>query len=301
VRQAVPATTSRLLLGYLIAQTLALVAFWFVPPGGWTHSVWQMVVNATSGVFILLGVRRLRPPGALAWYLLGGGVLVNAVGVVVELALRQWFGVNASPSLADVFWLSLFPAAIAGLGILVFRSAAREDFGTMLLNTTICVLLDLVVGILAWQFVVWQPLTNTRITLAYRITVTVYPLVDLFVMSLVLRLLLSTGARNVAVWLIVAWFLLLLPSDLGWSSLVRSARLPTRLHQYFMEASWTASCAVLGAAAWHPHVRAIGQSPDDGVRLDSFGWMSLLACTVAAPLVVLLQVLMDRWYALSAF
>jgi hypothetical protein len=299
---ATPEPTARVLAGFLAAQTLALVAYWFVPIGSWTHSLWQMVVNSTSAVFMLIGVRRFRPAGALAWYLIGGGILLNSAGVVVEQMALRWFGVRTGPSVADAFWLALYPAAIAGLGMLVFRGTTREDFGTMMLNTTICVLLDLVVGILAWQYVVWQPMTNMTITLAYRVTVTVYPLVDLFVMSLVLRLLLSTGAKNLSMWLVVAWFLLLLPSDLGWASSMRIGHSPARLHQYLMEATWTASCALMGAAVWHRDLRTIGRAPEDRTpRLDAFGWLSLLACTLMAPLVVLLQVLLDRFYRLSDF
>lgn len=297
-----PASASRVLAAFVLGQALALVAYWFVPVGSWTHSLWQMVVNSASALFLMYGVRRFRPPSPLAWYLIGVGILINAAGVVVEVMVVRWFGVSSHPNAADAFWLALFPTAIAGLGMLVFRSVAREDFGTMLLNTTICVLLELVAGILAWQYVVWQPLTNLEITLAYRVTVTVYPLFDLFVMSLVLRLLLSTGARNVSMWLLVVWFFLLLPSDLGWAGLQRSGQSPTRLHQYLMEATWSASCAAAAALVWHPHVQTIGRVPSEPVpRLDVFGWVSLLACTVMAPLVVLLQVLLDRLYALNSF
>jgi hypothetical protein len=94
----------------------------------------------------------------------------------------------------------------------------------------------------------------------------------------------------------------LLPSDIGWPIFVRSGTTPSHPVQYFMEATWMIACALMGAATWHPDVRELSRSVDGRVpALGALGWVGLLVCVLMAPLVVLLQALLDRLYFLTSF
>jgi hypothetical protein len=287
---------------FLLAQGLALVAFWFVPTGGWTHAIWQTVAMAISVAFMLVGVRRLRPEASVAWYLIGAGVFLNGCGVTADLMGVRLFGVTGSPNAADVFWSALFPGAAIGLGMLVRRAAAREEPGSALRNTVICVPIIFFTSIYAWQFVAWRSSYAERIPLAYKILVTAYPFGDLVFAAMLLRLLLSIGPRNVSLRLMLGWLLLLFPSDLGWPMYARSGTEPGRAMQYFMEATWTGACALLAAATWHPDVREIARAVEGRVpALGTLRWFGLAACVLVGPLVVLFQVMLDRFYSLTTF
>jgi hypothetical protein len=294
--------TTKLLRWYVIGHAVALAAFWFVPNTSWLHSIWQSLVTSASVVFMLLGVRRLRPEGAAAWYFIGAGVFLNAWGVAVEITVRRLFGVASSPTLADVFWSALFPGATVGLLMLLRRAVAREDQAITLLNTVICVPVTFFAGIHAWQFLVWQTPSDPSVALAYRIVVIAYPFGDLMFATLLLRMVLSIGVKNVSMLLMLGWLALLFPSDLGWPTFVQTETLPGRAMQYFMEATWMAAQALLSLSTWHPDVRGISRSVDRRVPpLGALGWTTLLACALTGPLVVLLQIVLDRRYSLTSF
>ena len=292
---------SKVLPVYLCGHALALAFFWFVPPGGWLHAFWQMLSAWVSVAFMVLGVRRQRPRTALAWYLIGAGVFVNACGVVVDVIGSRLFGETAQPKAADAFWFALFPGVVAGLGILAYRRAAAEELGTMLLNTAICVLVNLFAGVLAWELIVWRTLSDPRLSHANRVVLIAYPLADLLVLALVLRFALGAGLRNVCVLLTLGWLVALLPSDIGWSSFLLAGHEPGRLAEYVMEGTWIISCALLSLASWHPDIHTVGP-PAEGTapRLGWFGWLGLLACAGTSALVVLLQAILDRLYSFTS-
>jgi hypothetical protein len=293
---------ARLLPVYFTAHALAVFAYWFVPRGSWAHCFWQSVATSLCMVFMLLGVRHSRPEAAIGWYFIAAGVFVNAWGVVVEKIVLEFFGVTRSPSAADVFWSTLFPSVVVGMLLLLRRVVAREQLTATILNTAICVSVLFFTSIHAWQFVAWRTYLDENVALPYKLIVTAYSFGDLMFLALLLRLFLGVGLRNVTLLLMVCWLVLLLPSDLGWPTVVRSGRPPSRLFQYFMESTWMTSSAILGAATWHPDVRAITRSIDGRVAaIGPLGWIGLLVCLLIGPIVVLLQVLLDRIFSVTSF
>ena len=294
---------STLLIAYLAAQGLALAGFSFIPQGQWVHAVWQTLVGWISGSFIIVGVRRYRPTTARAWYFVTAGTFISASGNLVETFVWRFFNVTTNPNAADAFWLALYPGLIVGLGILVYRRAAVEDLGKMMLNTSICLLLNLFLGILAWEFIVWHAQSDLTLTLYNRIVVTFYPLADLTLVALVVRLLLSGGGfRNWTVTIMTVSFVCFLLAYLGWSSFLRSGSSPPAGTQYLLEATSMSARALLGAAALHPDIRAVAPPvADPADRLGGLGWLGLLASILTAPLVLLLQAVLDIMYSVTSF
>ena len=47
----------------------------------------------------------------MPWYLFAGGVFLNASGILVEAYLSRNVVDPPYPSLADVFWLALYPGS----------------------------------------------------------------------------------------------------------------------------------------------------------------------------------------------
>jgi hypothetical protein len=291
-----------LVRGYLLVHALSLIGFRFVPIDTWPHVLWQMLSSGSSAVFMVMGARRLRPEASIGWYFIAAGIFLNAWGVVVDLAMFRFFGVRDRPNLADAFWSAQFPAVVLGLGIFTRRAAAREDLAAMLRNTVICAPVTFFVGIYAWQLVAWRVHQAAAVPLAYKIVVTAYPFGNLMYLVLLLRLSLSVGFRNVSMLLMLAWLMLMLPSDLGWPIFLRMRIDPSPTLQYLMEATWMAGNAVLGAATWHRDVHEITRSVDGQVwPLGALGWFCLLACVLAAPAVVVLQLALDQVYSLTIF
>ena len=297
-----PPGTPRIVRAYAVVHLVALAAFWFVPVGGWVHAFWQMVVTSLSAVFLVVGARRLRPERAVAWWFIAAGMAVNSSGVVVDLILFRFLGIRQSPNAADAFWSALFPAVVIGLSLLVRRAVAREDASAVLRNTVICVPITFFAGIHAWQFLAWRTYHDEHAALIYKIVVTAYPFGDLMFLALLAAPAAEHRAAERLHEVDGGLVDLLLPSDIGWPIFVRSGINPSHPVQYFMEATWMLACALMGAATWHPDVRELSRSVDGEVpALGALGWVGRLACVLMAPLVVLLQALLDRLYFLTSF
>jgi hypothetical protein len=293
---------TRLLRAHAGSQLLFLVGLWLIPAGGWSHALWQGAAGVMCGAFLLAGIRLHQPRPALPWHLIGAGLLISSLGTTVEMIAWRCCEVTTNPNVADAFWLTLHAGLLGGLGIIVYRQAACEELGAGTLNTIACVLLNLFIGVLAWQSIVWRSQSDHSLTLANRFIVTLYPLADLLVIAPILRLLFAGGYRNASLLLIatsMGWFL---ASDLGWSDFIRSHSFPDRVLQYVVEATSVVARAVLGAATLVKDVRALGPAHDRPLpRLGWVGWLGIAASTLTAPVVLMLQAMLDRLYSVTSF
>jgi len=207
-----------LLRGYAIVQVLTVAVVWLLPTNGWWQAIWDAVAGWGCALFVVIGVRRHRPPRPGVWYAVGVGLFLNACGSLVEMIAWRGFGVTTNPNAADVFWLALYPGVLVCLGNLLYARIAAEDTGMALLNTLVCVLLNVYFGIFAWDFIVWGTGLDPNVTWANRLIVTVYPLADMALVALALRLLLGGGYRQPPLVFLVAAFACLVGSDLGWAA-----------------------------------------------------------------------------------
>jgi hypothetical protein len=276
------------LLGYLAWQAAAIVGLFFVPLNTLPRALWQSAVGWTSAIVAVVGVRHFKPSGALVWYLLSAGLFLNAFGVTVE-----WFDQNpARPQLADIFWLALYPFLVMGLATLVYWRIASEDKAMVVLNTAASVVSTVFLGIFAWEFLVWQT-PRDRLNLAARVVVIAYPLADLMVIPLVLRLFMTGAARIPALALLSGSYCALLAGDLAWASFTRIGVHPTPLQQRLMETVSMIGFALLGAAALHPSIREVVPKAPTETGPRRINWAALALSVLVPPTILLLQVLLD--------
>jgi hypothetical protein len=130
--------------------------------------------------------------------------------------------------------------------------------------------------------------------------VTVYPLADVLLLALLLRLLLGGGFRDPTVLMLLASFSLLLVGDVGWAGFHRSGTEPTLVQQHLLHQASMAARMLIGGAALHPGVRLLvpeGQT----ARLGAAGALGLVISVLPAPLVIVLQALLDRLYSVTGF
>jgi hypothetical protein len=263
------------------------VALLFIPRNTFLHAIWQSAIGWASAIFVVVGVRHFKPHGAVVWYLFSAGLFLNAFGVVVE-----WFDqTHDRPQLADAFWLALYPFMIAGLATLVYWRIASEDKATMVLNTAAAVVSTVIVGVFAWQFLVWQT-PRDPLNLAPRVIVIAYPLCDLMVIPLILRLFMTGAARVPSLALLSGSYSALLAGDLAWASFTRIGVSPTSVQQKVIETVSMVGFALLGAAALHPSVRDAVPAPI-GTGPRRLNLPALALSVFVPPTILLLQVLLD--------
>jgi hypothetical protein len=272
-----------------------------VPLDGWLHGFWNVSVGWAGGLFVILGARRQRATGRLVWYGIGAGVFLNACGLIADLVLSRVFGRSEPPNGADLFWLCLYPGLITGLGWFVHRQSAGEESDPILLRTGACAMVSVLLGIFAWDLIIW-PHNDQRISLAWRMVVAAYPLADLVLIALVLRLVLGGAARNRAFVLIAVAVLCFLIADVGWAIMLRSGTDPPPVAQHLLELCSMSGQALIGAAALHPGMTSIAPLPTgEHRRLGPLGWASLAVLMLSAPVVLLAHALLDQFWLAGSF
>ncbi|WP_194912988.1 putative bifunctional diguanylate cyclase/phosphodiesterase [Catenulispora rubra] len=182
----------RRLLGVLTGMLVVILAVFFA--SATLRSAAWFVLAAWTGVTMAVGIRAHRPPYAHAWYMLAvsGGLLMASNHS--DFAYAR----HSLPNFAD--WLGLFgyPLALVGLRLVMkHRLVGRDSAGT----------LDALIVVFAATYASWVYLVVPYYQQGtepwdYRLIAILDPLGDLLLLGMLLRLIISPGSRNVALWLL---------------------------------------------------------------------------------------------------
>ena len=199
----------------------------------------------------------------VAWFGLGIGMALWALGTVCWSLLYQHLEAPPYPSFADALYLAFYPGAYVAL-MLLGKSRIRNVYASAWLDGLIGVL-----GIAALGVAVVIPtvVADTGGTLPVVATNLAYPLGDLLLMAMLVGLLALTGWRLDRTWMLIgAGFLLLALADTIY--LYRVAN-ETFAEGTWLDAVWPAGMVLLAVAAW--------QSPAQAARQAVHGWPVLVA------------------------
>ena len=163
------------------------VAFYSLPA---LHLVlWSSLAISSAGA-IVAGVLVHRPVRPMPWWLLAVAVVVFAAGDTTYNVLTTILGQdNPFPSLADVFYLAMYPIAAAGLVLLIRRRTAGRDRGSLLDALSVTSALCLV----TWIILIEPYVQDQELSWLERATSIAYPLGDVLIIATLARLLITTG------------------------------------------------------------------------------------------------------------
>jgi HPt (histidine-containing phosphotransfer) domain-containing protein/two-component sensor histidine kinase len=280
---------SKLFAGYAAAQALAIAAYFFVPAEHVAHAVWQVGVGWASAAFVAVGLRRRRVANPFLFYLFGAAVLLNATGILVAALLTGGAGTGlVGPSLADLFYLGMFPGFVGGMALLIRRRTVAPDWAT-LVDTTI---ITTGLGLLSWVFVIRPQMAVPQVHVLNLAVVLAYPIGDLVVLGMMVRLVLGGGIRNGSFQLLVACMLAFLGADIGWAAFGQLGVDPSPAVARLLEMTSMTAFALVGASVLHTSVVEVAKP---GARQEArLGPMLLAGLTVAsliAPAVLFTQAL----------
>jgi diguanylate cyclase (GGDEF)-like protein len=277
---------------YLTISLTAMAVFLFVPGDSWAQPVIQVGLGWSAAVVIVLGVRRNRVDFPLPWYLIAGGLFAHSTGIVVEAVLTKVMHSTAFPSLADVFWLALYPLLIGGIAMIIRRRSGRGDWAALVDATTITTGL----GLLCWVFLIRPAVLEEADSMIGRVVVIAYPIADVVVLAMVVRLLIGTGNRSTSFALLVSAVIALLAGDIGWAVTYQLGAGPAYLRDHLLDMTLLVAYALFGAAALHPSVREVGEEAQTTSIARLSPWMLALLTTASliAPCVLLVEVSNDR-------
>ncbi|WP_160311595.1 putative bifunctional diguanylate cyclase/phosphodiesterase [Streptacidiphilus melanogenes] len=259
--------------------TIALVGLYYAFSAQRTIFV---AVGLSGVAGILLGLARNRPAHPLPWLLLATANLTFTLGELAQIVLIQYEHENPVTSIADAFYLVTYVLYAAGLlGFIRWRSS-RQDRASLVDALTLTAALAL----LSWVYVIVPYAHTPGQTWFQRAVSITYPLGDILVLAMLLRLLAPRGGKNLSLVLLTVGTVGLLAADVAYAQL--------QLHDVWrtgtpVDLGWAVFYGAWGAAALHPSMRALTEPVV--VRQESVrGWrLGLLAvASLTAPVMLMI-------------
>ncbi|MFI5995513.1 aminotransferase class I/II-fold pyridoxal phosphate-dependent enzyme [Streptomyces sp. NPDC051362] len=246
------------------------------------------LIGLGSVTALVTGVRSNRPAHPGPWWLLACGLLSFIIGDTYYNAQEQYFQAsNPFPSAADAFYLASYLLFAAGLFGLVRHRRSGHDLPSLLDALIVTAGLALPV----WVFLV-QPLTElSGLTWQQRAISIAYPLGDVLVLALLIRLLLPApvSGNNPAVQFLVVGTLTLLGFDITYGILQLTALWQAGT---LLDVGWILFYTAWGMAALHPSMveltASAGAEPES--LLPTPGRLVVLTlATLVAPGILLYE------------
>jgi diguanylate cyclase (GGDEF)-like protein/PAS domain S-box-containing protein len=272
----------RALAVYAVLGVLGAVAYYVAPGLTGSNAAYQFV-GFLSLVAIVVGVRRYRPEGRAAWYLIAAGQALFQVGD----AVFWWYQARGQeppvPSLADGPYLAAYPVLALALVLLVRRRLPGRHLSSLLDGLIVAIGL----AVFAWTFLIVPYVTDTALGLTEKLVAVAYPVGDLLLLVVLARLAAGPGRRSPAFRLLVLGVAGLLVADVlyGWAILNDSYG-----ERSLIDLGWLASYLVWGAAALHPSMTTLTERlPAGDTRLSPRRLALLVTAVLSCPVLLVIR------------
>jgi diguanylate cyclase len=232
---------------YLAAGGVALVVYALVPVGLPTAIIYQLIGLSSVGA-VLLGTRLHHPDRRLPWHLMAAGLALWSIADGVGFWWSDVLGIDEFPTPADPIYLLGYAIVAAGIALLVERHHRRDPAGTLdslILTTSLAVL--------SWVLLARPTIATYQDSPAAAALAVGYPIADIILAGLLIRLVTTAGGRTRSFRLLVIALILLIAADTASSALQLLTFDDSRPLDYL----WLASYLAWGAAALEPSMASL--------------------------------------------
>ncbi len=190
LRSDIEAVKRRAWFLYICGGVLVTAAFLFVP--GLRLGPLFNVIAISSPIAIVIAVRVWSPQTRLPWYLFALGQAFFVAGDVITYNYDRFFGTELPfPSVGDVFYLSVYPCLIVGILWLIRLRTPGGDRDSVIDSLIVAI----GVGTISWVFLLSPLARDPQVTLLQKLTAMGYPVMDLILLTVVVRLAIGGGRR----------------------------------------------------------------------------------------------------------
>jgi diguanylate cyclase (GGDEF)-like protein/PAS domain S-box-containing protein len=231
----------------------ALATVYFMVDAHTAKLILWPLIGWSTVVAILAGVRLHRPQAAGAWYLLAAGVVTFIVGDnLYSFRNLVQHATVLFPSYVDGVYLAMYPLLIAGLVLLVRRRAPGRDWASLIDATIITGGL----GLLSWVLLIDPYVRSADLGIFERLVSIAYPVGDVALLAVAVRLAVGAGRRTGAFWLLAGSIVPLIVAD----ALYGYTNLAGTWHEHSpIDLGWILFYVGWGAAALHPSMASLSQ------------------------------------------
>jgi diguanylate cyclase (GGDEF)-like protein len=273
---------------YLAIAVIGGAGLLVIPDASLLQTVWEVACGWLGAGAIVAGLIRHRPEVRTTWWLLAIGVAGNATGIAVEEIITRIQAEPSFPSLADAAYLSLYPATAVGLILLIRRRTPKRNWPAIVDATTLTTGMSL----LAWIFMVRPAASDPTIGLLGHLVSVAYPVGDIVLLAMTVRLLLDGSARNRSFVGLCAALVCFLAGDSAWAVINRVGWDPGPMVHKVLALVFMAGYLTFGAAALHPDVRAVARPTPPRPARPSRPLLAVLTITsLIAPGLLLAEAL----------
>ena len=268
---------------YLVLGAIAVATYLLIPAGAARDGVATELIGLSAVVAIVIGVYLYRPRAASAWLLLAAGQLAFVVGDALFAYQEYVAHTSPFPSIADICYLGGYPLLGAGLVLLTRARAPLRNLSAFIDAAAITTSLTLV----SWLFIMSPIAHDQTLTPAGRLISLSYPLGDVLLLAIGLRILMGANKRPPAYLLLGGGILFLLVAD---SAYLGALQAGDYVSGGVIDLGWLASYVLFGAAALHPSMKALSTRVSESLPRLTPARLVVLACaSIAAPAMLAVQ------------
>ncbi|GIE85117.1 GGDEF domain-containing protein [Actinoplanes regularis] len=231
-------------------------------------------VSCAVPIMILVGVRLHRPARRAAWIMLALGQTVYAAADAVYSYDVWSTGDMAEPTPSDVLYLSSY--LLTGVAVLIFvrRRTPGWDFATAIDALVIA----LSSGMLTWVFLIEPVASDPALALPAKLTEAAYPVLDLMLLILAVRLVLGAGNRGSVHRMLFGYLGLMFAADTAYA--VMGIMGFDNTTEPYTAGLWMVSLGLLAACALHPVMRDFDSRSQVAAPDATPARLIMLACAV---------------------
>ncbi|MEU4690403.1 GGDEF domain-containing protein [Actinoplanes sp. NPDC023714] len=282
-------------VGFLIGGMLFVALYLWLPDNVYGMLGWDAVAVA-GAVAIAVGIRRNRPEGAAAWWLLMAGQLANVTGDIIYFLTPDGDEVFHP---YDVSYLLGYVLQGAGVLFLLRRRGAGRDWATLVDS----MIITSAFALLSWVFLMKPVAAEASLGLGGQMMAIAYPAFDLLLVAMVAWLLTADGSRNIAFFLVATYMVAFLVGDYFWAFANQTSYDPGTLGGRLIDCTYLAGYVALGAGALHPGMVEIGRpaGPQRAQPMTMHRLVLLTAATLIAPALLAWQAYSNGGRVLDAY
>ena len=230
------------------------------------------VVGVAVVIALAVGIRVNHPSRPLPWWLLTGGLAMMLIGDAMYFVIEAAAEAPSGLTLADAMYVAAYPVLIAGAYLLGRRHGSSG-----------APLVDASVGALGFVLIVWETVLEDGLRAdpdVVTLVTLLYPVLDIVVVGLLLRLVLSDHRRQPAFWGLLAGFAVMAATDFAYAIQVRHA---TYVGGSDLDLGWLVAYGTVGTVALHPRMRVLSSERGPGEHLGPAGILILGSTLLVAP------------------